>query len=41
MSGENYAIVGCSANHRYKDISLFILETSKSNYNINMSWKKC
>ena len=41
MSGENCAIVGCSANHQYKDISLFKLATSKPNYYITMNWRKC
>ena len=41
MSGENCAIVGCSANYPHKDISLFKLPTSKRNDEITMSWRKC
>ena len=31
MSGENYAIVGCSTNRRHKDVSLFKLPTPTPN----------
>ena len=41
MSGESCAIVGCTANGRHKDISLFKLPTSKPNDEITMNWGKC
>ena len=41
MSGENCAIVECSAKHRHKGISLFKLPTSTPNDEITMSWRKC